>query len=282
MSGTPLGGAGGRLADFVIRHPRLLVLTGAGCSTASGIPDYRGPDGRLKQRLPVLYADFLQSPAARRRYWARSMAGWPRVAEARPNPAHRALARLEARGRVGLLVTQNVDGLHQKAGSSRVLDLHGRLDAVACLGCGALFRRDDVQALLVAWNPQLTARTQSVPAPDGDAQLEAVGDDFRVPDCRDCGGVLKPDVVLFGESVPRGRVAEALAALAACDGVLVVGSSLAVYSGYRFCLEARELGKPIAALNLGRTRAEDLLALKAEAECGEALSAVLERLEAAA
>jgi NAD-dependent SIR2 family protein deacetylase len=282
VSRPPASSAGARLADFVLRHPRLLVLTGAGCSTGSGIPDYRGADGRLKQRQPVLYADFVRSAAARRRYWARSMQGWPRLAQARPNPAHRALAALEQRGRIGLLVTQNVDGLHQKAGCSRVVDLHGRLDAVACLGCGARFRRDDVQALLVAWNPQPAGLTQAVQAPDGDAQLEAVSDDFRVPDCRDCGGVLKPDVVLFGESVPRGRVAEALAALLACDGVLVVGSSLAVYSGYRFCLAARELGKPIAALNLGRTRADDLLALKAEAECGEALSDLLERLEAAA
>jgi NAD-dependent SIR2 family protein deacetylase len=275
------GGASAGLADFVVRHPRLLVLTGAGCSTASGIPDYRGADGRLKARQPLLYADFVRSAGARRRYWARSMLGWPRVAQARPNAAHRALARLEARGRVGLLVTQNVDGLHQRAGSGRVLDLHGRLDAVACLGCGALVRRDDVQSLLVAWNPRVAARAQAVQAPDGDAQL-AVGEDFRVPDCRECGGVLKPDVVLFGESVPRWRVARTLAALAACDGMLVVGSSLAVYSGYRFCLAARELGKPVAAVNLGRTRADEWLALKAEAECGEILAALLDRLEAAA
>jgi NAD-dependent SIR2 family protein deacetylase len=272
--------AGGALADFVLRHPRLLVLTGAGCSTASGIPDYRDADGRAKHPRPVLYADFVWSLPARRRYWARSLRGWPRVAQARPNAAHRALARLEARGRVGLLVTQNVDGLHQKAGSRRVLDLHGRLDAVECLGCGARFRRDDMQALLVAWNPRCAEAAQAVPAPDGDAQLEDVGDDFRVPDCRDCGGVLKPGVVLFGESVPRRRVAAALAALAACDGLLVVGSSLMVYSGYRFCLAARELGKPVAAVNLGRTRAEELLTLKAEAECGETLGALLDALDA--
>jgi NAD-dependent SIR2 family protein deacetylase len=202
------------------------------------------------------------------------------VAQARPNAAHRALVLLEERGRISLLVTQNVDGLHQKAGSLRVLDLHGRLDAVECLGCGARFRRDDVQALLVAWNPQCASLTRAVQAPDGDAQLEDVGEDFRVPDCRDCGGVLKPAVVLFGEGVPRRRVAAALAALAACDGLLVVGSSLMVYSGYRFCLAARELGKPVAAVNLGRTRAEELLTLKAEAECGEALGALLEGLDA--
>lgn len=265
------------MADFVIRHPGLLVLTGAGCSTASGIPDYRDADGRSKHRRPVLYADFVRSPGARRRYWARSVVGWPRVAQALPNQAHRALARLETHGRVSLLVTQNVDGLHQKAGSRAVLDLHGRLDGVECLECGALFRRDDVQALLLAWNPRRADLEQAAQAPDGDAQLEALGD-FRVPDCRDCGGVLKPGVVLFGENVPGRRVAVALAALAACDGLLVIGSSLMVYSGYRFCLAARQLGKPVAAVNLGRTRADELLTLKVEGECGEALAALLDRL----
>jgi NAD-dependent SIR2 family protein deacetylase len=280
VTGRPPAAGAATLADFVLRHPRLLVLTGAGCSTASGIPDYRDADGRPKHRRPILYADFVRSPSARRRYWARSLRGWPRVAHARPNHAHRALMRLEARGRVGLLVTQNVDGLHQKAGSLRVLDLHGRLDAVECLGCGARFRRDDVQALLIAWNRRCADLQEAAQAPDGDAQLEDIGDDFRVPDCRDCGGVLKPGVVLFGESVPRQRVAKALGALAACDALLVVGSSLTVYSGYRFCLAARELGKPVAAINLGRTRAEDLLTLKAEAECGAALGAMLEELDA--
>jgi NAD-dependent SIR2 family protein deacetylase len=267
------------LAQFVRRHPRLLVLTGAGCSTASGIPDYRDADGRSRHSRPMAYAEFVGSERARRRYWARSLAGWPRVARARPNAAHRALARLEALGRVGLLVTQNVDGLHQRAGSLRVLDLHGRLDRVECLGCGAHFRRDDVQALLLAWNPTSAGLVRAGEAPDGDAQLEGVAEGFRVPDCRECGGLLKPGVVFFGESVPRRQVAAALAALAECDGLLVVGSSLMVYSGYRFALAARELGKAVAAVNLGRTRADELLALKAQAECGEALAAVVAGLD---
>src|SRR5262245_9018846 len=270
--------SGEALAGFVRAHPRLLGLTGAGCSTASGIPDYRDTDGRSRHRRPVLYADFVASERARRRYWARSLAGWPRVARARPNAAHRALARLEALGRVGLLVTQNVDGLHQQAGSLRVLDLHGRLDRVECLGCGAHFRRDDVQALLLAWNPASAERARAAHAPGGHAQRETVDDDFEVPGCRDCGGVLKPSVVLFGESVPRGRVAAAFAALAASDALLVVGSSLMVYSGYRFCLAARELGKEVAAVNLGRTRADELLTWKAEADCGQTLAEALARL----
>lgn len=258
------------LARFLDRHPRLLVLTGAGCSTESGIPDYRDGSGAWKQRRPMTYAEFTGSPAARRRYWAGSLRGWPRVRDARPNPAHAALARLEAAGRVGRVVTQNVDGLHRKAGSRRVLDLHGRLDLVECLGCGARVDREDVQALLQMWNPEAPA--PAAPRPDGDAGIAGSLDAFQVPDCRECGGVLKPHVVFFGESVPRSRVDGALEALRRADALLVVGSSLMVYSGYRFVLAAASLGRPVAALNLGRTRADALLSLKLEGECGGVLS----------
>jgi NAD-dependent SIR2 family protein deacetylase len=261
------------LARFLDRHPRLLVLTGAGCSTPSGIPDYRDGDGAWKHRKPMSFADFCGSAAARRRYWAGSLRGWPRVRDARPNAAHRALAALEAAGRVLRVVTQNVDGLHQRAGSRRVSDLHGRLDVVECLACGARLGRDDVQALLAAWNPAFGGAEST--RPDGDAAVSLPLDGFRVPDCPECGGVLKPGVVFFGESVPRERVAECLAGLDAADALLVVGSSLMVYSGYRFVLAARERGKAVAAVNLGRTRADGALALKVADDCARVLPALV-------
>lgn len=272
------------LAAFIRRHPRLLVLTGAGCSVASGIPEYRDHDGAWKSRPPVRYADFVESAAARRRYWARSVFGWARIAGAEPGAVHRALARLEQAGHARTVVTQNVDALHQRAGSRRVIDLHGRLDEVECLECGTRIGRADVQDVLVSWNgPFLAALGQALGAapaarPDGDAQVDADFEGFRVPDCPSCGGVLKPAVVFFGENVPRSRVDAALAALAAADALLVVGSSLMVFSGFRFCLAARELRKPVAAVNLGRTRADELLALKVASDCGPALQEVVEAL----
>jgi NAD-dependent SIR2 family protein deacetylase len=276
---------GEALAQFVRRHPRLVVLTGAGCSVASGIPEYRDHEGNWKARPPVTYAAFVGSEATRRRYWARSMFGWQRVSSAVPGAAHRALARLEQTGHVRAVVTQNVDALHQRAGSRRVVDLHGRLDEVECLACGARVRRADLQELLLAWNAAWRARLAgdraapaAAPRPDGDVDLERDVSDFRVPDCPACGGVLKPAVVFFGENVPRGRVESALEAVRDADALLVVGSSLAVYSGYRFCVAARDQGKAVAAVNLGRTRADDLFALKVVADCGDALSEAAARL----
>ena len=272
------------LSSFIRRHPRLLVLTGAGCSVASGIPEYRDHDGAWKSRPPVRYADFVASPAVRRRYWARSVFGWERVAGAEPGSVHRALARLEQAGHARAVVTQNVDALHQRAGSRRVIDLHGRLDEVECLDCGARIRRADMQALLLAWNGPFLAALGAAPGataaarPDGDVQLEADFSDFRVPDCPSCGGVLKPAVVFFGENVPRARVDATLCALGAADALLVVGSSLMVFSGFRFCLAAREMGKPVAAVNLGRTRADELLSLKVASDCGPALEQVVDAL----
>jgi NAD-dependent SIR2 family protein deacetylase len=229
----------------------------------------------------VQHADFVRSPAVRRRYWARSLVGWPRVEAARPNAAHDALARLEDRGRVGLIVTQNVDGLHQRAGSRRVLELHGSLDAVECLDCRARLSRKELQVLLAAWNPVFARFASAEVTPDGDARLEDVDfNAFRVPACPECGGILKPGVVFFGENVPRARVDAALAALDASAALLVVGSSLMVYSGYRFCLAARAQSKPIAAVNLGRTRADDVLSLKVEQDCGAVLSQLVDALDA--
>lgn len=265
------------LTDFVLAHPRLLVLTGAGCSTASGIPDYRDARGDWKHRQPVRYQAFVAQESVRRRYWAGSMIGWERVRGASPGGAHVALARLEELGHIHQLVTQNVDGLHHRAGSRDVLELHGRLDSVACLACGAHVKRSDVQDLLLAWN-RGWADEAAVHAPDGDARTKASLDGFRVPDCPTCGGILKPSVVFFGESVPKGRVERVFAALVKSDGVLVVGSSLMVFSAYRFCVATREADKPVAAINLGRTRADADLALKVEADCGRTLSGLADSL----
>ena len=268
----------GELERFVRRHPRLFVLTGAGVSTGSGIPDYRDAEGNWKRPRPVLYGDFVRDEGARRRYWARSMIGWRQFARARPCKAHAALARLEARGLVHQLVTQNVDRLHQRAGSLRVIDLHGRLDAVECLDCGQFGKRDELQRVLEENNPAFRVwRAES--APDGDALLEEIDlGAFRLPDCNRCAGTLKPSVVFFGESVPRERVQRALRKLEESDALLVVGSSLMVWSSYRFCRAATRHGKPIAAVNLGRTRADADLALKLRDECGSVLSALDERL----
>jgi NAD-dependent SIR2 family protein deacetylase len=267
------------LHAFVLRHPRLLVLTGAGVSTDSGIPDYRDADGQWTRGAPVLLQDFLAHEAVRRRYWARSMAGWPAVARARPNAAHEVLAELQARGYLEALVTQNVDGLHQRAGSRAVIELHGNLARVRCRDCGAVHSRRDIQRELENDHPAL-AGAIALPAPDGDAHLEACDlAQFRVPACRSCGGMLKPDVVFFGEGVPRPRVEAASEALARADALLVVGSSLMVYSGYRFCEWAAAMGKPMVAINLGRTRADRLLALKIEASCAPTLSGLAGRLK---
>jgi NAD-dependent SIR2 family protein deacetylase len=221
--------------------------------------------------------DFLANEGARKRYWARSLVGWRRMRAARPNDAHRALASLEHRGRIEQLVTQNVDGLHQAAGSRRVIDLHGRIDVVRCMQCERRHPREEFQAELTRRNPDFAA-LDAFGAPDGDADLERVDfEAFDVPACAVCGGLLKPDVVFFGEGVPRERVASATAALEASDAMLIVGSSLMVYSGYRFARAMADLGKPLAAINLGRTRADDLIALKLEHRCADTLSFLLDR-----
>jgi NAD-dependent SIR2 family protein deacetylase len=244
-----------RLTEFIERYSRLFILTGAGCSTESGIPDYRDADGGWKRAAPVMFQAFMGDPATRRRYWARSLVGWRRLRGARPNDAHRALARLQQQDRVERLVTQNVDRLHQAAGSAEAIDLHGRIDMVRCMSC------------------QLDA----LQAPDGDADLEGLDfSGFQVPPCSLCGGVLKPDVVFFGESVPPDRVQTSMLHLMQADAMLVVGSSLMVYSGYRFAQAAALAGKPIAAVNLGRTRADPLLTLKVTLPCSAALAFLLQ------
>lgn len=264
------------LREFIERHSRLFILTGAGCSTDSGIPDYRDAEGGWKRAQPVQFRAFMDEPLTRKRYWARSLVGWRRIRRARPNDAHRALAALERQGRVGLLVTQNVDRLHQAAGSTQIVDLHGRLDMVRCMGCERRSPREELQEELLRRNPDWAA-LDAREAPDGDADLEGLDfSSFELPGCDRCGGVLKPDVVFYGESVPRERVEIAMREVRDAEAMLVVGSSLMVYSGYRFAREAAAAGKPIATVNLGRTRADDLLALKVQLSCAAALAFLLE------
>jgi NAD-dependent SIR2 family protein deacetylase len=265
----------GGLQDFVERHESLFVLTGAGCSTKSGIPDYRDADGGWKRAQPVTFQAFMGEEKTRQRYWARSLLGWRRFRQARPNDAHRALARLETMGKSALLLTQNVDRLHQAAGSVHVIDLHGRLDLVRCMACQRRTSREELQEELGRLNPGWLD-FEAANAPDGDADLDGVDfSSFRIPPCQVCGGVLKPDVVFFGENVPRDRVEEAARHMERADAMLVVGSSLMVYSGFRFVEMAARAGKPAAAINLGKTRADELLALKVEQDCEAALGFLL-------
>jgi NAD-dependent SIR2 family protein deacetylase len=265
----------GALARFLAPLERVLVLTGAGISTASGIPDYRGRDGVRRGKAPVQGPEFRQSEAVRKRYWARSMVGYPALARAAPNAAHRAIAALQADARLGRVITQNVDGLHQRAGSADMIELHGNIHRVVCLDCHASFARQFVQNLLEERNPGVRGAVAPA-APDGDAHLEPDAlARFHVADCIHCGGTLKPDVVFFGDGVAPARTAQALAALEAADALLVVGSSLMVFSGFRFCRIAAATGKPIAAINLGVTRADDLLSLKIDGAAEQLLPALL-------
>jgi NAD-dependent SIR2 family protein deacetylase len=248
------------------RH--IVALTGAGCSTDSGIPDYRGPTARPHR--PMQHREFVDRPDARRRYWARSMIGWPQLSAAKPNLAHLALARLEQAGVVAGVITQNVDGLHGAAGSREVIELHGALARVVCLACGTRCSRDDVQARLVAANPGYGADATTI-FPDGDALVDDV--DIEVIAC-DCGGVLMPDVVFFGGTVPRVRVDAAWEMLDRAHVLVVAGSSLAVFSGYRFVKRAAERGTPIAIINRGPTRGDPHATLKLDAGVGEVLDAL--------
>ena len=269
------------LKTFITEHPGLAVLSGAGVSVESGIPDYRDALGNWKRPPPMDHQRFMRSHAARQRYWARALIGFRAVHHARPCGAHRALAQLEARGYVKALITQNVDGLHQQAGSRRVIDLHGRAELVRCMSCEAKRMRYDLHAELEATNPEWLSLDAPV-GPDGDADLESLDfSSFHVPSCRRCGsGILKPDVVFFGDSVPADRVTSSMRLIGEARGLLVVGSSLMVFSGYRFVREAARLGKPIACVNLGRTRADALYQIKVEQSVGQALETLSAALEA--
>jgi NAD-dependent deacetylase sirtuin 4 len=265
------------LADR-LRERRVVVLTGAGVSTESGIPDYRSPESRARARRPIHGPEFVRSAAIRRRYWARAMVGWESFRRARPGPAHLAIARLEACGVVTGVITQNVDRLHHAAGSRAVIELHGALAEVACLACGTLEDRDVVQARMRDANRMWSDCALRV-APDGDADLsdDAIAA-FEVPACVCCGGPLKPRVVFFGENVPGAIVDEAFASVDQAGALLVVGTSLAVFSGYRFLRRAAERGIPIAIVNRGPVRGEEHAAIKIDASTGATLADLAARL----
>lgn len=250
----------------------IAVITGAGLSTDSGIPDYRGA-GRVA-RHPMQFDAFVASIDARKRYWARSYVGWSRIAQAEPNAGHFALAEAQSNGRIGTIITQNVDRLHQRAGATDVIELHGRLDQVRCLGCGLEMSRVDMDGLLEAINPDVRKDLSIEFSPDGDAEIEATGS-FVVPDCPACGGMLKPDVVFFGESVPSSRVEACFSVIESADALLVAGSSLAVNSGMRFAKAAHRAGKPIVIVNIGPTKADSLAIAKIEANTSAVLSGLL-------
>jgi NAD-dependent SIR2 family protein deacetylase len=255
----------------LLRGRRAVVLAGAGCSTESGIPDYRGPEGSMRTRKPVQYQDFVRSEASRTRYWARSTVGWPRFSAARPNAAHHALAALEDAGVVRGIITQNVDGLHHAAGSRRVIELHGSLASVRCLSCGARTPREAYQQRLLGMNAEWSARLS------GERPAWAM-EAFNVPACEACGGVIKPDVVFFGENVPAAWVDDAWRLFGEGDVLLVAGSSLTVYSGRRFIYRAQQDGVPIAIVNLGPTRADEMAAAKVEGRLGQVLPQLAEQL----
>jgi NAD-dependent SIR2 family protein deacetylase len=257
----------------------LVVLTGAGISTPSGIPDYRDSEGVRRGRQPMMFQEFLNAPQARRRYWARAMLGWPRVRVARPNAAHQALATLQTHGIITGVITQNVDTLHDQAGSHDVVELHGSLHWVVCLDCRQRTERDVIQLSLEAQNPYL-AGVDATQAPDGDTLLdESFEARFQVPQCPHCGGErMKPDVVFFGENVAPPTAVKAMARIEHADGLLVIGSSLMAYSAFRLCRATVDHGNPIIAINIGKTRADDLLDLKIEVSCEQLLPRLTEQL----
>ncbi len=264
-------GAPGVVVPDALLHGRLVVLTGAGLSTDSGIPDYRGPGSVSRQ--PMTYQEFVSGPRARQRYWARSHLGFGRMRRAEANPGHRALAALDP----DLLITQNVDGLHEAAGSRRLVALHGRIADVVCLSCRRTTGRAGLEERMTLANPDFAARHPTAELrPDGDVELDDP-DDFVVPACDACGGVLKPDVVFFGENVPPARVQrcyDAVDSLTPDDALLVVGSSLTVMSGLRFVRRAARAGTPIVIVNRGATRGDDLATEKLDAGCSEFLIAL--------
>lgn len=255
----------------LLRGQTVTVLSGAGISTESGIPDYRGPETSDTDHTPIQYGDFVENAGTRRYYWARSTIGWPTFDAASPNPGHRALARLETAGLINGVITQNVDRLHQEAGSTRVVELHGALAEVQCLQCKQLTSRDALQERLVTRNPGWTDRVATL-APDGDADIpHSATRDFEVPSCRHCRGTLKPHVVFFGENTSPSRVEKAWMLLEEADVLLVTGSSLTVYSGFRFVRGAVESEQPVGIVNLGETRGTPLSSVHVDGKTGRVL-----------
>jgi NAD-dependent SIR2 family protein deacetylase len=271
-------GASGEPADLgvvraLLERGNVVVLSGAGLSTESGIPDYRGPTGTLRRHAPMTYQAFRHDPAARHRYWARSYLGWRQIASARPNAGHRAVAELQRAGVLRAIITQNVDGLHQAAGARDVVELHGGLACAVCLACECRVPRAEVDALLRAVNPHFDAHVEHI-NPDGDADLDDTDlDSFVMIDCPRCAsGPLKPDVVFFGENVPKPRVEQCFTQVEAASTLLVLGSSLTVMSGFRFARRAAHLGIDVAIVNQGDTRADDLARVHVHAPLGSTLT----------
>lgn len=263
-----------QMQEFIDSTSKLFVLTGAGISTESGIPDYRSEGVGLyatSTRRPVQYVHFMRSSKARQSYWARNYIGWPRFSSFKPNISHLTLAEWERRGKVHCIVTQNVDNLHQKAGSRRVHELHGTAFSVICTTCSQTVTRHSFQTRLREDNQHMSAHSLEI-RPDGDVELtEEEVNNFKVPSCEQCGGILKPDIVFFGDNVPISRVNKVRQELASCDGLLILGSSLFVYSGYRFILQAAESGIRMSAINIGPTRSDKHLSFRVDARCGEVL-----------
>jgi NAD-dependent SIR2 family protein deacetylase len=286
LSWTPTGAPAPRITDLdevtgVVAAGRVVVLSGAGLSTESGIPDYRGASGSLRNHTPMTYQEFTDSLAGRRRYWARSYLGWRAIAGAEPNSGHRAVAELRARGFVSAVITQNVDGLHQAAGTPDVVDLHGSLDRVICLGCQRISTRAELDLRLRAANPSFDGAATRI-NPDGDVDLaDEVVRAFQLVDCADCGsGMLKPDVVFFGENVPRPKVERCYRLVDEADAMLVLGSSLTVMSGLRFVRRAAGTGKPVLIVNQGPTRGDTYATVRVDLPLGEALTELAARLSA--
>ncbi|MBO6556300.1 MAG: NAD-dependent protein deacetylase [Pseudomonadales bacterium] len=259
---------------FLEGKSRVVVLTGAGISAGAGIPTYRDQQGNWQRSDPIQHQDFLRQHTSRQRYWLRSYIGWPAVAKASPCLSHRALAELESSGPVNLIVTQNVDRLHQKAGANAVIDLHGRLDRVICLSCKKLYARSAIQEKLKTLNPFLETLNQEADiAPDGDANIETAWvSEMTTPRCEHCDGDLKPDVVFFGDNVPKSIVQSIYRTLDDADGFLIVGTSLKVFSGFRFCRYAFERHLDIASINPGVTRGDNLIATHIHSGADEVLA----------
>ncbi|MEY4136836.1 MAG: hypothetical protein RL205_964 [Actinomycetota bacterium] len=264
-------------AASIISRGGVVVLSGAGLSTESGIPDYRGPSGAYsRNHTPITYQLFRDDPRGRHRYWARSFIGWPFMRDKQPNAGHMSIAAMESCGLVTGVITQNVDSLHHKAGSTSVIDLHGRLDTVMCMACGLRGSRDALQARISSANAHWAGVATAI-NPDGDVNLDdAAVESFAMVDCTACGGPLKPDVVYFGESVPPARVADAYALVESASSLLVLGSSLHVYSGRRFVTHAHKRGQPIVIVNQGETKADDLAGVRIDAPLGATLTSLAE------
>lgn len=270
-----------KFEQFIVSSDRLFVMTGAGVSTESGIKDYRSEGVGLyatTSHRPTSYVDFLKSSRVRQRYWARNFTAWSYFSNFEPNTTHKFLATLEHRGKVNWLVTQNVDNLHHKAGSRRLTELHGTVFSVVCLGCKSMYPRTEIQEQIVEDNPQWSARPEGF-APDADVFVaEQLVQTFKTPLCKHCGGVLKPDVVFFGDSVPKSRVDEINERLELSDSCLVAGSSVETYSSFRHVRRCKELGLPLLLLNIGPTRADSLADVKIVGRCGEAFQWLQDKL----